>query len=132
MKHRDLGHQVDVGILDFSKAFDTVPRKCLLSKLRLYVIEGSILQCIEAFLTNSRSQCTGGISSVPRGTVLGPLLFLLHVNDMPSMIDPVTMMRLFADNAVIYRVISTSTTNNCYVTRPGPPVEVGKHLGHGV
>jgi len=47
------------------------------------------------------------MSGVPQGTVLGPLLFLLHINDMPSVVDPGTTVRLFADDILIYRVINS-------------------------
>ena len=103
-------------ILNFSKALDTVPHNRLLRKLRIYGVEGEVLQWIAAFLNNRQQQvlCDGVksrrtevTSGVPQGTVLGPLLFLLHVNDMPSVIDPGTTMRLFADDALIYRVITT-------------------------
>ena len=62
------------------------------NKLHLYVREGSILQWIEAFLTNhqqqvlcdgGKSQCTSVTFGVPQGTMLGPLLFPLHVYDIP-------------------------------------------------
>ena len=102
--------------MDFSKAFDTVPHQRLLSKLRIYGIEGEVLQWITAFLTDRQQQvlCDGlrskpadVTSGVPQGTVLGPLLFLLHVNDMPSVIDTKTTLRLFADDALIYKVIES-------------------------
>jgi len=55
LKQRDQGHSIDVGILDFSKAFDTVPHKRLINKLRIYGIQGEILSWIESFLS-SRQQ----------------------------------------------------------------------------
>jgi hypothetical protein len=116
LKHRDEGKQIDVTILDFSKAFDTVPHRRLLGKLEFYGIEGSTLRWIEAFLTGRtqsvlcdgvRSEEEQVLSGVPQGTVRGPLLFLLHINELPSVVHPDTRCRLFADDCLLYRVINS-------------------------
>jgi hypothetical protein len=110
--YRDKNIQVDVAVLDFSKAFDTVPHRRLLGKLSHYGIKGEILHWIEAFLTGReqrvvvdghRSTPAEVLSGVPQGTVLGPLLFLLHINDLPSVVD--SQVRLFADDCLMYRPI---------------------------
>ena len=94
--------QSDVLVLDFSKAFDTVPHRKLLSKLEAYGIHGPILHWIANFLTQRKmSVVVEGESShevdvesgVPQGTVLGPLLFLCHINDMPECVQ--SNIRLF-------------------------------------
>ena len=106
--------QVDVAILDFSKAFDTVPHKKLLHKLRQYGITGPIHSWLQNFLTGRTmrvvvdgycSDSTSVDSGVPQETVLGPLLFLCYINDLP---DPaVSQVRLFADDCLLYREINT-------------------------
>ena len=109
---RDTKVQVDVLVLDFSKAFDTVPHDRLLGKLEHYGISGPILNWINVFLKTreQRVQVGGAFSSptsvdsgVPQGTVLGPLLFLLHINDLPQVVS--SQVRLFADDCLLYRGI---------------------------
>jgi hypothetical protein len=79
--------------LDYAKAFDSVPHQRLLSKLRTYGITGNAVEWIKDFLAN-RSQkvvIKGKLSKpewvkngIPQGSVLGPLLFMPYVNDMPE------------------------------------------------
>ncbi len=98
-----------MAILDFSKAFDTVPQGSLLRKLQFYGIYGPILKWITVFLKN-RDQCVvvDGVKSelvslysgVPQGTVLEPILFLLHINDLPDMVS--SQVRLFANGCLLY------------------------------
>ena len=106
------GSQIDIAVLDFSKAFDTVPHDGLLSKLKHYGIDDKIWLWISNFLKQRKQRVVvDGIQSdlvtvdsgVPQGTVLGPILFLLHINDLPSVIS--SKVRLFADDCLVYREI---------------------------
>jgi len=107
--------QVDVAIMDFSKAFDVVDHRRLLYKLKFYGITGPTNNWINAFLSNRKQKVVvdGSISSeatvdsgVPQGSVLGPLLFLLYINDLPACIQ--SNVRLFADDCIIYREICSA------------------------
>ena len=108
------GEQIDAVLLDFIKAFDKVPHQRLLEKLRHYVVRDNLNQWIHEFLTDRQqevvlegvhSKATDITSGVPQGTVLGPLLFLVYINDMPENISSTN--RLFADDALVYRIIQS-------------------------
>ena len=85
---------------------------------RNYGIRASTHFCIKLFLTNRTQEvlvegCKSGqvhvSSRVPQGTVLGPLLFLLFTDDMPTHISPGTSLKRFADDAMLYRKINNHT-----------------------
>jgi hypothetical protein len=104
---------VDAILLDFSKAFDKVPHERLLLKLHYYGIRGLTLQWIKNFLLDrtqqvllegTQSKTCPVDSGVPQGTVLGPILFLLFINDLPDVVS--SRARLFADDSFLYRVIN--------------------------
>ena len=91
--------QVDVVLLDFAKAFDKVPHRRLLYKQGYYGVRGRTLQWIESFLGHReqrvlldgcRSSQADVIYGVPHGTVLGPLLFLAFIHDMPEAVTTLT------------------------------------------
>eukprot|EP00794_Sanderia_malayensis_P006479 gene6479-7218_t len=116
-RKRNMGSNVDILILDFSKAFDTVPHGRLMSKLDHYGIKRStdIGRWISAWLWDRNQQVVvdGEVSSsvkvesgVPQGTVLGPLLFLLFINDITMQID--SHLRLFADDCLLYEEVNDS------------------------
>ena len=106
------GKQTDLILLDFSKAFDKVNYAKLLWKLHQYGIRGNAFAWIRAFLGN-RSQTvvldgeeSGSVpvtSGVPQGSVLGPVLFLVYINDLPDELS--SQVRLFADDTAVYLTI---------------------------
>ena len=110
----DQGYGVDVVYLDYSKAFDSVPHRRLISKLEAYGVRGNLSLWLSNFLTNcfqrvvvngSQSDWVNVQSGVPQGSVLGPLLFILYVNDVPDLIE--SNLKMFADDTKIYSVIKS-------------------------
>ena len=100
--------------LDISKAFDTVPHVWLLSKLKAYSIEGHLLKWITNYLTGRKqyvnlNECKSNWafvrSSVPQGTVLGPILFTIYVNDLPSAVNSHCL--IFTDDTKLFCSIYT-------------------------
>jgi len=101
-------------IMDFSKAFDTVPRNRLLNKLKRSDINNKTHTWISKFLTHheqkvvvsgEHSSWTHIRSGVPKGTVLGPLLFLIYHSDFSDNINSTTVL-LFPYDCVMYREIN--------------------------
>ena len=108
--------QTDVIIMNFAKAFDKVPHRRLLYKLDYYGIRGSTHKWITSWLSGrfqkvvldgQASDPVPVLSGVPQGSVLGPVLFLIFINDLPENIR--SSVRLFADDCVLYRNIESPT-----------------------
>ena len=111
-KALDDGYGFHIIYLDFKKAFDSVPHERLLKKLKMYGIAGKTLEWIKSFLTartmrvsirNAYSTWIEVTSGVPQGSVLGPLLFLLFVNDLPQWIT--SSLKMFADDTKLWHNI---------------------------
>ncbi len=109
-------NSIDAIYLDFAKAFDSVPHQRLLKKCKALGIDGKVLSWIRAFLSNRRqcvtihgtaSDWSDVASGVPQGSVVGPVLFVIFINDMPDNIQ--NFISLFADDAKLFGKSSSLT-----------------------
>ena len=109
---------MDLVILDFSKAFDRVQHQRLLEKLNHSGIRGQTHGWNKSFILGRTQQViidgatseSPVINGVTQDTVLGPLLFLLFINDLPDCVTPRT--RIFADDCIVYQNIQTPKDNS--------------------
>ena len=111
----DKNEQTDIIYLDFAKAFDSVDHSILLQKLKCYGVTGSILNWFTDYLKNRRqrvvvdgaaSQWTPVTSGVPQGSILGPMLSIIFINDVPEVINNEAVPALFADDTKLQLVLS--------------------------
>ncbi len=106
----DTGHQVGLVFIDLKKAFDTVDHKLLCKKLKHYGVSDRELSWFESYLTDRKQYCrVGSVDSsigkieigVPQGSCLGPLLFLVYINDLPFGVQNSTVS-MYADDTSLY------------------------------
>ena len=110
----DSKEPIDIVYLDFRKAFDTVPHERLLNKLQAYGIVGNVSRWIRQFLIGrcqsvhvgkEKSQKASVKSGIPQGSILGPILFTIFINDLPNCV--LSTCKIFADDTKIF-----NTTDN--------------------
>ena len=113
----DDSKEIRAVFLDISKAFDCVWHEGLIFKLKRIGVEGEMIDIITSFLADRQQRVTidGKVSEwvniqagVPQGSLLGPLLFLVYINDIVEVVD--SNIRIFADDTMIFRIIDALST----------------------
>ena len=111
----DEGRDVDTIYLDLAKAFDSVPHVRLLKKVEALGVHGQVLTWISDFLTGRRqrvsvngslSEWSSVLSGVPQGSVLGPILFVMFINDLPQAVS--SLCKMYADDTKVYKPITSA------------------------
>ena len=113
------GIPVDILFLDYQKAFDTVPHKRLIKQVESFGITGKALEWIKSFLSDRRQRVRVNsststwkpvVSGIPQGSILGPILFTLYVNDIPSQLQSIIAM--YADDTKLFSALLSENPNN--------------------
>ena len=120
----DEGEAVDIIYFDFRKAFDSVPHQRLIAKLKSYGITGNIVNWISDFLTgrtqrvrvdNEFSNSAHVLSGIPQGSILGPILFTVFINDISDNIQ--SLCHIFADDTKIFNTVNNQNVLQADINR---------------
>ncbi|CAB4002849.1 Hypothetical predicted protein, partial [Paramuricea clavata] len=118
----DKNLQSDIIYLDFAKAFDSVDHQILLRKLKSYGVTGRLLDWFRDYLSGRThrvvvegvpSSWVPVISGVPQGSILGPILFAVFINDLPEVISNGSSEAMYADDTKLFRNINSTTDGDC-------------------
>ena len=105
-----------VVFFDVSKAFDKVPHLPLIQQLQELYVDPYLIRWLIDYLSNryqfvavdgETSKQLSVVSGVPQGSVLGPLLFILYINNISTIISPGSELNMFADDVALYRIINS-------------------------
>ncbi len=118
LEHLEKGAEIGAGCFDYKKAFDSVPHFPLLSKLEAIGLDQCIITWIHNYLAEGQRVVVNGVSSepcnvasgVPQGSILGPLLFLIYIDDITKVslsAGSRLVLYLYADDILLYRPISS-------------------------
>ena len=108
------GKEIDIAYLDFAKAFDKVPHYAFLNKLSRFGISGQQINWYQCYLSDryqrvalqgTYSDALQVLSGVPQGSILGPLLFLVYIDDIPQCIKHDSKVAIFADDSKLFKII---------------------------
>ncbi len=106
----DNGHYVGIVLLDLQKAFDTVNHSILIKKLFDYGMSTNVINWFKSYLNDRRhvtiingvkSNERQAVCGIPQGSILGPLLFILYINDLPNHVSNVKVS-MYADDTALY------------------------------
>ena len=108
----DSGYGIDVVYMDFQKAFDTVPHKRLIEKLKAYGIGNDMISWTQNFLQGRKQQVIVNgeksnwhevTSGIPQGSIVGPLMFIIFINDLPDTVT--SRVYMFADDTKLFKIV---------------------------
>ncbi|CAB4013121.1 Hypothetical predicted protein, partial [Paramuricea clavata] len=118
----DKNIQSDIIYLDFAKAFDSVDHQILLRKLKSYGVTGRLLDWFRDYLSGRTqrvvvegvlSSWVPVISGVPQGSILGPTLFAVFINDLPEVTSNGSSESMYVDDTKLFRNINSTTDGDC-------------------